>query len=251
MITISGVTIARNAESVIADCLESISFCDECIVVDGGSTDRTVDIAKRMNARIILSKTNNFSEMRNTALKKARGKWILYVDADERADKVLAADIEKIIESSSEGIIVAYIVKRKNFYFGDFQWPYIEKLERLFRKEKLKEWRGELHETPIFEGDLGELNGYLNHYTHSDLSSMLKKTIEWSKIEASLRYQNGHPEMRWWRFPRVMVTAFWDSYIRQQGFKAGTAGLIESIYQAFSIFITYARLWEMQNKKAK
>ena len=81
---------------------------------------------------------------------------------------------------------------------------------------------------------------------------MLNKTIEWSSAEAMLRYNAGHPQMTWWRFPRVMLTAFFDSYIKQQGFRAGAIGLIESIYQSFSIFITYAKLWELQrNAKLK
>ena len=78
---------------------------------------------------------------------------------------------------------------------------------------------------------------------------MLDKTIEWSKVEAETRFQMNHPKMTWWRFPRVMITAFLDSYFRQGGYKIGVAGLIESVYQAFSIFVTYARLWELQQKK--
>ena len=77
---------------------------------------------------------------------------------------------------------------------------------------------------------------------------MLDKTIQWSKIEAELRYKSGHPPMSWWRFIRVMLTAFYDSYIKQKGYSVGTAGFIESMFQAYSMFITYARLWEMQLK---
>ena len=97
--------------------------------------------------------------------------------------------------------------------------------------------------------EIGMLEGYLLHYTHRDLKSMVEKTMEWSKVEAELRYKSGHPKITWWRFPRVMLTAFFDSYIRQGGWKAGAVGLIESMYQSFSIFVTYARLWEMQQEK--
>ena len=78
---------------------------------------------------------------------------------------------------------------------------------------------------------------------------MVNKTIEWSKTEAQLRLSINHPKMTWWRFPRVMITAFLNSYIRQGGYKVGMVGLIESVYQSFSMFITYARLWELQNEK--
>ena len=245
---ITAIVIAKNEEDMIADCLDSLLFCNEVIVVDGGSTDRTVEIAKRMGAEVFVYQTDDFSEMRNFGLSKATGEWVFYVDADERATRELAHYIKYQISNIKYQDIVAFRVKRKNFYLGNCEWPYLEKIERLFRKNKLKGWQGKLHESPIIEGKIGELNGFLLHYTHRDLSSMLKKTIEWSKIEAELRFEAGHPKMTWWRFPRVMITAFFDSYIRQQGWKVGTVGLIESVYQAFSMLVTYARLWEMQQK---
>ncbi len=80
---------------------------------------------------------------------------------------------------------------------------------------------------------------------------MVNKTNTWSDTEAKLRLEAKHPQITWWRFPRVMTTAFVDSFFRQKGYKAGTAGIIESIYQSFSMFITYAKLWEMQEEKKK
>lgn len=132
-----------------------------------------------------------------------------------------------------------------------YPWPKIEMLERLFRTSQLKGWHGKLHETPDVNGVVGELHAPLFHYTHRDLSSMVEKTNTWSEVEAKLRLDANHPKMTWWRFPRVMLSAFYDSYIKQKGYKAGTAGLIESIYQGFSMFITYAKLWELQTKSAK
>lgn len=80
---------------------------------------------------------------------------------------------------------------------------------------------------------------------------MVEKTNKWSDTEALLRFNSNHPKMTWWRFPRVMLTAFFNSYIRQGGWKAGAVGLIESVYQSFSMFITYAKLWELQNLNKK
>lgn len=247
MMKISAIVIAKNEENMIADCLDSLSFCDEIVVIDNKSEDRTRDIAEKMNAQVFEHSSEDFSDLRNFGLKRARGEWILYVDADERVTPQLA---EEIIKSTNNPInkYGAFHIKRKNFYFGNHEWPYIEHLERLFRKDKLEGWYGKLHESPKVKGEIGELDGYLYHYTHRNLSVMLSKTIEWSKIEAELRFKSGHPKMTWWRFPRVMCTSFFDSYIRQGGWRVGTVGLIESMYQAFSIFITYARLWEMQNK---
>lgn len=243
---ISAIIIVKNGENLIKDCINSVSFCDEVIVVDSGSTDKTLDIAKDMGAKVYVLESDDFSALRNFGLEKAAGEWILYVDVDERASLELARDIKyKIVNSKND--YGAYKIKRKNFYLGNYEWPFVEKIERLFRKDKLKGWRGKLHESAIFDGKVGILDGFLLHYSHRDLTSMFDKTIEWSKIEAQLRLAANHPKMSWWRFPRIMLTAFFDSYIRQGGWKAGTAGLIESMYQSFSIFITYARLWEMQN----
>jgi len=106
-----------------------------------------------------------------------------------------------------------------------------------------------VHETPTIKGAFGEIERPINHYTHRSLSQMVEKTNEWSEYEAELRIKAGHPEMTWWRFFRVIVTAFFKSYVFEKGYKNGTEGIIEAIYQSFSIFITYAKLWEMQREK--
>jgi glycosyltransferase involved in cell wall biosynthesis len=249
MTNITGIIIARNEEKMIGEALNSLSFCDEVLVIDNGSADRTQEIAEKKGARIYELKTNDFSELRNFALGRATGDWILYLDADERINEELKNSIKKV--ASSESKYAAYFLKRKNFYFGNHEWPYIEKMERLFKKDKLQQWKGRLHESPVIEGEVGQLDGFILHFTHRDLESMLNKTIEWSTQEALLRYNSGHPKMTWWRFPRVMVSGFLDSYVKQRGYKAGIPGVVESIYQSFSMFITYAKLWELQklNKK--
>ena len=120
---------------------------------------------------------------------------------------------------------------------------------RLVRKDALVGWQGGLHETAQVRGKIGRLDGELMHDTHRDLTGMLEKTNIWSDFEAQLRYKNNHPPISWWRFFRVMISAFWKSYIREKGYLAGTVGLIESLYQSFSMFITYAKLWEKQNNR--
>jgi len=246
---ISAIVIVKNGQDLIGDCLDSLAFCDEIIVVDGGSQDKTAEIAEKKKAKVFKHEMQDFSESRNFGLEKTEGNWVLYVDVDERVTPELATSIKRKIVTDVNSGISAYRVLRKNYYLGENPWPYIEKLERLFKKDKLKGWQGKLHESPIVEGKVSELEGFLLHYTHRDLTSMVNKTLEWSKIEAELRFQSNHPKMTWWRFPRVMITAFLDSYIKQGGYKVGTMGLIESVYQSFSMFITYARLWEMQKKR--
>ena len=250
MSKLSAIILTKNEERMIADCIDSISFCDEIIVIDSGSSDRTADLAKHMGAKVFHLLSGSFSDRRNYGLKKTKNKWVLYIDADERVSPELKKNILEVVEKDKSSYSV-YRLKRKNFYFGNHEWPHLEFLERLFKKTALVEWYGQIHETPRVKGEIGELEGFLLHYTHRDLSSMVEKTIEWSKVEAELRLNAHHPKMTWWRFFRVMITAFYNSYIKQKGYKAGTAGLVESIYQTFSIFITYARLWEMQQESIK
>lgn len=245
MVRLSAVIISKNSQDLIGDCIKSLSFCDEVIVIDSISSDRTTDIAKELGAKVVEFAGDNFSEMRNFGLRSAGGEWILYVDTDERISPELGHNIKSAINQEE---FQAFKLLRKNFYFGNFEWPKIEKLERLFKRKSLKGWYGKIHESPDYEGKIGILSGFLLHYTHRDLRSMVDKTIEWSDIESDLRVKASHPKMTWWRFPRVMITSFLNSYIRQKGYKAGTAGLVESIYQSFSTFVTYARLWEKQNK---
>lgn len=248
---ISAVILAKNAENLIADCIDSLAFCDEIIVIDDNSSDRTPEIAKHMGASVFPYESESFAKKRNLGLKKAKGKWVLYLDVDERLSKELVQSIKKVIDSKRDNYS-AYRLQRQNYYLGNNPWPTIEKLERLFKKVKLEEWYGDLHESARVDGPIGDIDeGVIKHFTHQDLTSMLDKTIKWSKIEADLRMKADHPPMAWWRFYRVMWTAFYDSYITQKGYTVGLAGFIESMYQAFSMFITYARLWELQQKNSK
>jgi len=246
---ISTILIVKNGEGLIADCLDSVSFADEIIVVDNGSTDRTAEIARKMGAKVFDLKSEDFSEMRNQGLKNASGNVIFYIDVDERVDSELSKEFFQLKKMDINLVQDSFEINRKNFYLGNHEWPRIEKMLRVFKKGKIKGWKGKLHESPIVAGEAGILNGFLLHFTHRDLYSMLEKTIEWSKTEAKLRFNSGHPKMVWWRFPRVMISAFLDSFIKQGGYKIGTVGIIESMYQTFSAFVTYARLWELQQKQ--
>lgn len=263
---LSVIILTKNEEKNIEECLETLVLIkekiDEIIIVDDYSEDRTIEKIQNSSANWRIKTQNknvkfkiyqkllkeNFADQHNFAMTKASADWLLYLDADERITPELAESIKREVLGKKNSNFSAYKIRRKNFYFGDHEWPYVEKLERLFRKKNLKGWYGELHESSVIEGKTGELNGFLFHYTHRNLSSMLVKTIAWSKIEAELRLKADHPKMTWWRFPKLMTGEFFNYYFKQRGFKTGVVGLIESLYQAFSIFITYARLWELQQK---
>ena len=245
---LSVIVIAKNEEQMIRDCLASIKWADEIILVDSGSTDKTMEIAKKYSARIISLPTEKleFARWRNVGLREAKGEWILYLDADERVTPELQKEIKESIK-----YFTAYEIPRRNFYLGKEMhyggaWP--DYVKRLFLKEKLKRWIGELHEDPVFEGEMGRLKNPIVHIAHRDLSLMVEKTREWSKIEAELLYKTRHPPVTWWRILRIMLSEFWLRGVKLQGWRDGTVGWIEIIFQMFSRFVTYGRLWELQQK---
>lgn len=247
---ISVLIITKNDWDVIADCIKSVKdLADEIIVVDGGSEDNTIEVSEMLGARVVKNTFRDFSDQRNLALSLAKKDWVFYIDSDERATPEFIKEVRlKTQDLSSGSNIGGFYVQRKTFYLGR-DWGFSDHVERIFRKDKLKGWHGVVHETPVVEGRLETISEPILHYTHRNLEQMVAKTNEWSEFEADLRAKAHHPKMNVFRFARVMITGFLHSYISEKGYKNGTAGLIESIYQAFSMFITYAKLWERQSRK--
>ncbi len=243
---LSAIVITKNEERMIEDCLKSLSFADELIVVDTGNTDKTNDIARKYKAKIISSSATSYAEWRNVSLPEAKGEWILFVDADERVSQELAQEIQKVKTPGS------YLIPRKNNYLGKFMdyggWGK-EKLLRLFYKSNLNGYINELHEQPQITGDTFELKNPLLHYSHRDLSSMLEKSLQFTAIESKNRLNSNHPRMSWWRFFRVMLTEFYIRFIKYQAWRDGIEGIIDGMFQVYNTFIIYARLWELQISK--
>lgn len=246
--SISAIIITKNEEDRIAACLKALGFCDEKIIVDNSSTDATESIAKINGARVVKSDMNNFSKLRDLGKSYAKGEWLLYIDADEIVSHELALEIKHVVTEGKINDAVGYRLKRVNYYFGTL-WPTQELMLRLLKASALNGWQGELHETAVVSGYVEDLKNNLLHDTHRNLSEMVEKTNKWSEVEAKLRLEVNHPNVVGWRILRVMITAFFDSYIKQKGYKVGMVGIVESLYQSFSVFITYAKLWEMQQGK--
>ena len=256
---ISAIVIAKNAQELIQDCLESLSWANEIILVDNGSTDRTDEIAAKYGAKIVRVGKGDFSYWRNIGAKNAQGNWLFYVDTDERVTPELQKEILKIITSLEYN---AYAVPRKNIVFGrqmkhcGFSPDYVK---RLFRRNTFKKWTGKLHEEPNYladgeiviggKGKIGHLKNELIHLKHSGLSEMVEKTNEWSEIEAKLMFDAHHPPMNIFRFFTAGFREFWLRFVRQLAFLDGTEGVIYGIYQVYSRLVSYAKLWEMQKTK--
>lgn len=247
---ITAVILTHNEEEVLEDALKSLEgFSNETVIIDSRSDDKTLSIAKKHKARVIENLLSSFALQRNLGAEHAHGDWIFYLDADERLTSEFKKEaISRIKSYNPEGSIAGFFIRRKTYYFGR-DWGFTDRVQRLFYKKKFNQWDGVVHETPRVEGDFETISSPILHFTHRNLSQMVEKTNKWSNFEAELRYKSNHPEMSWWRFPRVMVSGFLKSYIKDKGYKNGTKGFIESMYQAFSMFITYAKLWELQKGK--
>lgn len=247
--SLSVVVIAKNEGEFIKDCLESVKWADEIVLLDGGSIDQTVAIARQYGARIVLQKTKamDFAAWHNQGKEEVKNKWLLYLDADERLTLELQKEIQGIVKQRA--VVSAYRIKRQNWLLGrplehggwgpDYQ-------VRLFRRDKLRVWAGQLHERPEFEGELGRLKGIMIHLQPDKLEPALAKSIRWSKMEAELLFKVRHPPVVWWRVLRMGLTTWWERMVVKQGWRDGVEGWIENTYQAYHTMIVYLRLWELQ-----
>ncbi len=247
---ISTIIIAKNEENMIQSCLDSLSWCEEILLIDTGSIDQTTKIAKKFGAKVVVyTSGKSFSDWRNKGLEEATNDWILYIDADERITPTLRREIKEILKNP---LYDAYAIPRKNLILGKELhyggwWP--DYVKRLYRKDALKRWSGELHEEPEFLGGMGHLKSAMIHKKHETFSEMVDKTNNWSEIEAKLMYDSGHPPMNIPRFLTAMGREFWHRMIIKRAFLDGKIGIMFAMYQVFSRFVSYAKLWEMQITK--
>lgn len=238
--------ITKNEEKMVKDCLESLRFCDEIVMVDSGSVDETLKIAREFTDKIFKINTDDFSEMRNFGKEKAQGNWLLYIDADERVSDKLK---KRILAAVKNDNFVGYEIHRKNNFLGKWMeyggWEN-EYLLRLMRKDRLNQWFGRLHETAEVEGKIGKIDEAILHFSHRNIFDMVDKTNKWSELEAESRYKNNHPKMTTLRFIKLFIGDFLMRIFTKRAYKDGTVGIIEAIYQPYSLLITYLKLWEKQ-----
>ncbi len=243
---LSVIVLTKNEESRIKACFESVKWADEIILVDNGSSDTTLEIAKKYTDKIFSFENQDFAAFRNEAFKKASGDWVLYLDPDERVSQGLREEIEQIINNEE---FAAYAISRKNIIFGQMVkygpfWP--DWVIRLLKKSDFENWVGKVHEYPKFKGKLGFTKNSLIHLTHRNLDQIVLKSLEWSKIDAKLRIDSHHPKMSGWRFLRIFLSETFKQGVLRKGFLNGTVGIMDSMLQVFYMYITYIRLWEMQ-----
>lgn len=246
---LSIIVLTKNEEKTIESCLKSVSWADEVMVVDSGSDDKTLEIAKKLGAKVYQRDFDNYLNQKNWAIEKASGDWVFYLDADERVLEPLKKEISELIAQDN---FSAFAISRRNIIFGEEKsygpfWP--DWVIRLVRREKFKSWVGEVHEHMEFEGKLGYSKNSLLHLTHRNVDQIIAKNMHWSQIDAKLRFDANHPRMSSWRFLRILFTELFYQGIIRKGFFAGTVGTMDAILQTFSMLTTYIRLWEMQQQR--
>ncbi len=249
MLTVILFTFWPEEKEYISAALESVKWANEIIVIDNGADADTLNIVRKYTDKIYPSSSTDFSQRHNLGKEKAGGDWLLYLDADERVSATLREEMQKELKNPQ---YCAYKLRRVNFFLGKevrYGDRYPDYLTRLFKKDKLKGWSGEIHETSRVDGPIGELYKPLYHLTHRDIYTMMAKTINFSDHEAKLRFANNHPPVSWWRLLRIMATEFWQRFIKYQAWRQGTEGWLDGLFQVFSFFIVYVRLWELQRKE--
>ncbi len=211
-------------------CLKSLSWVDEIVEV------KTANMS------------GSFSEWRNEGARRAKSDWLLYVDIDEEITNELREEIQKKVlskEFSGYAIPRINILLGKRLVLGGWYPDYVL---RLIKKSDLKAWEGDLHEQPVLTGKVSHIVSPMVHISHRSISEMIGKTNKWSEIEAKLLFNSGHPPMNILRFFSAGVREFWRRGIVLRGIFEGRVGIIEVLYQTFSRWVTYTKLWELQIK---
>lgn len=246
---ISVVILAKNEQSCIDSCIESVGWADEIIVVDDESTDRTVEIARRHSAKVFRRKMDIEGRHRNWAYGQANNNWVLSLDADETVTPELKIEIEKAIQSSD---FVAYDIPLRNFignYWVRYGGWYPAAKVRLFKKDKFKYEESEVHPRVLINGSCGHLKSDIIHRGYPDLEHFLNSVNRQSTLEAIKWVNTGRKMTLLWASWRA-VDRFFRRYIRKKSYKDGMYGFIIAFFDSLYQILSYAKFIEIRNKRS-
>ena len=246
---ISATIITLNEERNIARAMESLRCCDEIVVVDSGSTDRTADIAAKLGARVIDSPWGGYAAQKNFATSQACNDWILSIDADEALSEALEGEIWQIKKNGPR--FDAYTMPRLAQYLGRWilhsGW-YPDRKVRLFDRAKAK-WVGEfVHESVEVTGTVGHLESDLLHFTCDSLTEHLKSLDRYTTLAAE-QLVSQRKNIGWQHLIFDPAWTFWKTYIVKQGFRDGFEGLTIAQMAAFYNFLKYAKARNMSPRR--
>lgn len=244
---ISACVMTFNEEKNIRRCLESLTFCDEIVVLDSFSTDATMDICREYTAQVYQEEWKGYIAQRNLLRKLANFDWVLFLDADEEVSPVLRDQILSQFRTG-HGKFVGYEFPRQVFYLGKWirygEWNPDIKL-RLFRKERGRSGGQEPHDMVIVDGPVKTLTGKLWHYTYTSLTHHLQVINHFSTISAQEMYRNG----RHCRLVDLVLRPplrFFKGYFLKLGILDGRRGFMVATAVSFGVAMKYAKLWECE-----
>ncbi|MBI5019004.1 glycosyltransferase family 2 protein [Candidatus Gottesmanbacteria bacterium] len=246
---ISAVVLTQNCASTLAATLESLSFCDEIIVIDDHSTDDSGAIAKKYDAVVYTrSLDGDFAAQRNFGLAKATHDWVLFIDSDEVVSQALAHEIREAIQSVD---VKGFYVKRRDILWGT---PMVHgetadvRLLRLAKKGSGK-WTRPVHEVWNVTGVVGTLEHPLDHTPHPSVADFLSDINHYSTINAAHFYKSG-VRVTVWQIIGYPIAKFIRNYVIKRGYKDGTPGIIVALMMSFHSFLTRSKLWHLQKQQA-
>lgn len=248
---LSVVIISKNVADVIGECLDSVQWADEIIVLDSGSQDNTCQIATEKGAKVYVnSDWQGFGKQRQLAQQYATGDYILMIDSDERVTPELKASIQAILQHPDDYCV--YNCARRNLFMGRFMkhsgW-YPDKVTRLYAREKYQYNDNLVHESLNTHGaTIKTLQGDLLHLTCRDLMEFQQKQLQYAKAWAKERAQQGKTT----RYSAILthtLGAFFKTWLLRMGLFDGKQGLILAFVNAQYTFNKYASLWELSQKK--
>ena len=244
---LSAILITHNEEKNIRECLEGLLLCDEIVVTDSGSSDRTVEIARSMKAKVFHHAFSNFSAQKNFAIEQSSGDWVLLVDADERVDPLLREEIKDAIRKAQ---VPAFYLRRKNILFGRwmrFGGNQNDLQLRLVRKE-LARFEGAVHERVHWDGPTQVLKNQLLHCSTASVSDYFKKLIQYTGIEAGMLHSHQAASDGSGMKLRPLAV-FFDRFFLKRGFLDGWEGFLFCLLSGYYEFVKRARCWELQEKR--
>ncbi len=253
MQTVSVVILTKNEEQNIGKCIKSVAWCDEIIVVDDNSTDKTIEVAKKHKVTLYSrSLQNDFASQRNFGISKAKGDWILFVDADEIVPDALAYEISHVIQLKNQNLrdYSGFYIKREYFIWGK-KLKYGETADewrlRLARKME-GQWVGKVHERWDVKGLIGRLVNPLLHFPHQTLDEFLREVNFYTDIRAGELNSRGN-RVFFWSIFLYPLGKFVINYLIKRGYMNGVRGLIFAVTMSFHSFLVRGKLWVMSNKR--
>ncbi len=242
---LSAIVITYNEEQNIGACLESLGWCDELIVVDSYSSDRTTEIARGYNSIVKSVKDLPYGEKRNTGIDMASGEWILWIDADERITPELQREITELVSADKQPY-EAYLINRKSFFINKFikhcGW-YPDYTLRLFKRSSGIRFNSLLvHESAVYGGQKGKLKNDLLHYTDMDFEHYLKKLNHYTTLSAEELFKKGKKAGFIDIIFRPAFT-FFKMYFLKLGILDGFMGLVLCTLSSIHVSVKYSKLY--------